>query len=335
MQIREIDVHDDALFRRWHAIYRTADTYQRPDARTWSEREAMVAFGAPDDSEEAHAFAAFDDAGAMVGAGYAFLPLLDNTDLAWGQVFVEPERRGRGIGGALVQELEDLTRRAGRTRVLSEAIFGFEHREDHPYRRFAEQHGYTLGSVEVLRRLNLPIDPAKLQQLADEAAERHADYRIEAFTGRVPDDVAQGYCDVVNRLAVDAPTGTIEFEAEAMTVANLRQREDQREQQGRTMLTTVARDATGTVVAVSDLVTVEDYPTRADQWTTLVLAEHRGHRLGLATKVRNLMELQRSHPQVTQVLTSNEEANDQMVAINELLGFKPIELLVEFEKKLR
>ena len=44
--------------------------------------------------------------------------------------------------------------------------------------------------------------------------------------------------------------------------------------------------------------------------------------------------LQRAHPDRTVVFTSNSELNDNMVAINEKMGFRPVELFVEFQRKL-
>jgi len=61
---------------------------------------------------------------------------------------------------------------------------------------------------------------------------------------------------------------------------------------------------------------------RAYQWGTLVSPAHRGHRLGLAIKVANLRLLQRTHPQITTVVTYNADVNAHMVAVNERLGYR-------------
>ena len=50
--------------------------------------------------------------------------------------------------------------------------------------------------------------------------------------------------------------------------------------------------------------------------------EHRGHRLGLATKAVNLRAVQAARSDLTLVVTQNAETNDYMVAINELMGFR-------------
>ena len=65
-----------------------------------------------------------------------------------------------------------------------------------------------------------------------------------------------------------------------------------------------------------------------------MLPEHRGHRLGLATKAANLLRLQRHRPDLREVRTYNAESNTHMVAVNDAMGFLPVERLGEFERRL-
>jgi hypothetical protein len=62
--------------------------------------------------------------------------------------------------------------------------------------------------------------------------------------------------------------------------------------------------------------------------------EHRGHKLGLATKALNLRAVQAARGDLTLVTTQNAETNDYMVAINTRMGFRPIEVAAEYVKRL-
>ena len=56
--------------------------------------------------------------------------------------------------------------------------------------------------------------------------------------------------------------------------------------------------------------------------------------VGLALKAANLLALQRRHPELTEVHTQNAEVNEQMVAINDRLGFRPVAMVPSFKRLL-
>jgi hypothetical protein len=112
-------------------------------------------------------------------------------------------------------------------------------------------------------------------------------------------------------------------------------REEAMRKQGRRRISTLAITDAGEVVGYNDLVVPPQDLPNVWQWGTLVLAEHRGHRLGLAMKARGLQELQRRvGPERSRILTGNAEQNRYMVSINERLGFRPVEVCPEFLLRL-
>ena len=74
--------------------------------------------------------------------------------------------------------------------------------------------------------------------------------------------------------------------------------------------TVVALDGDRQVVGYSDLSIPLDDPENIHQWGTIVRRDHRGHRLGLALKARNLLEVQLEHPGRQVVHTANAEVNE-------------------------
>jgi len=148
----------------------------------------------------------------------------------------------------------------------------------------------------------------------------------------LPKQLIASYCALSNQLAVDAPTGSVDFEAESMTPEVWLERVAKDQEMGRTRLTTVAIDEAGNVVAYTDLI-LPPAPSRdVWQWGTLVHRDHRGHRLGMAVKVRNLQKLDAAgHADRVRVLTCNAETNRHMVDINVRLGFEAVEVCPMFE----
>ena len=70
-------------------------------------------------------------------------------------------------------------------------------------------------------------------------------------------------------------------------------------------------------------------PTVADhawQFLTVVDPAHRGHRLGLAVKLANLRYALGHEPALRVIDTWNAAANRHMIAINEALGFRPVDV---------
>lgn len=326
-------MHDDAQFHDFYVTRREALLYQRPDAPVWSEREAQVMFRREEPIEDWRAFAAYD-ADRLVGAAEFILPLLDNTDKAYLGVQVAPANRRRGIGSKLLSHVVELAEANGRTVLLGDSNVPLDQRETHPYVRFAQKNGFSTASVEVERELKLPVSDEQLAAWGQEAAPYHAGYQIQTFVDDLPEHLVESFCYLSNQIALDAPTGDIDFEPEGMTPEAFRARQAKVKEQGRTMFETLAIDASGQAVAQSTLAVPADDPRTVSQWGTLVHRDHRGHRLGLAVKAANLDAVQRAFPHRQKVCTSNSEDNDHMVAINVKMGFEPIELLVEFQRKL-
>jgi GNAT superfamily N-acetyltransferase len=333
-EIRKNDVSDDAVMRRVYEITRAAALFERPDAPMWSELENTVEYREPDPMEHIESYGAYDG-DEMVGCALYALLIGDNTDKAFIIVWVEPERRRQGIGSALAEHLADLAAQAGRTTVLSETAYPFERRDDHPYRRFAEKHGYSISLTQIRRELTLPVSDAQIQAWLDEAAPHHDGYRLEFHEGTPPDDLLPSFVDIMNQLIVDAPQGDVEWEAEGLTPDKYRQQAVNHAKAGRTLYHALAvHEATGQVVAYSTMSAVAQDKRDLFQWGTLVRRDHRGHRLGLAVKAYALREVQRRHPERTRASTTNADVNAQMVAINERMGYRAVEIEPEFHRSL-
>ncbi len=334
MEIRPLNVEDDTEFTAYHAIRDAAEAYERPWYAQRTVEELRTEMRDEDPGERTVGVVAVDQ-GEVVGAGVAFLPTSDNLHLAFVTPWVAPDRRRRGIGTKVLDHLVALAAGDQRTELVMETGYPFEHREDHAYRKFAEANGFRLANTEVRRLLELPVDLRLLDSLAAEAAPHHAGYRIESFAGPVPDDLLPSLCDARNRLATDAPMGDLLVEAEAETPEMRRERETTWRAMGREMVTTVAIAADGVVVAYNDLMLMAGGNPYVSQWGTLVVASHRGQRLGMAVKVAGLRRLQQiAGPDRTHVQTCNAEQNAEMVRINERVGFEPVEVAPSFLRRL-
>jgi GNAT superfamily N-acetyltransferase len=304
-------------------------TYQRPWDDSDGFEQTLAEWRYEDPSERTERWVAEVD-GLVVGVATLYISLDDNTDKIWAEVDVHPDHRRRGAGTALAQLLERRGRELGRPELIVEVYRPpvDTDTDEHPFERFAASQGFIAESTDNVRILDLPVPDAVLDRLEASARERWAHaYRLETHTDGLPAELIEGYCRVSNLLNVDAPTGAVDFEAETLTPERYRGYLDLERRQGRRRLTTVAlEEATGEVVAYTDLVLPSGAPTKTWQWGTLVDRAHRGHRLGMAVKVANLRELQAVHPERETVGTGNDATNSYMVGINEELGFHVVEV---------
>jgi GNAT superfamily N-acetyltransferase len=332
IEIREISVDDADALRTAYPVLRAGDTYGREGRPFWSEREfvAMMQVELPDIRRRLITAHVGD---RVVGGVFVMLPLLDNLDKLYVHVVVHPDERRQGVGTALERRLSEIAQELGRPTVIGVAYVPADQRDDHPYRRFAESRGYALANVEIGRALELPVAAELLDAWEAEAEPYLEGYRLETFDGPIPEELAPSFCHLLGLLASEAPTGDLDFEPEVVPIEALRAREKAIVEQGRTVFTTLAIDSAGEAVADTVLGVSPDDTENVMQWATLVRSDHRGHRLGLAVKVRNLRAMQAAFPDRKRIWTQNSEGNDHMVSINEKLGFTPVEVVLEFQRK--
>ena len=150
----------------------------------------------------------------------------------------------------------------------------------------------------------------------------------------MPDDLVESLCTVIGQLAVDAPTGAVDFEEEVITPQRYAEMVDGAAAMGRARYETVALTPGPAGRRAVHAGHAAGESTHVYQWGTFVHREHRGHQLGLATKAVNLRAVQSARGDLTLVSTQNAETNDYMVAINDKMGFRPIEVSAEFVKRL-
>ena len=332
--IRSIPLDDEAGVRTWHRAARATHDRDRPDAPFWHEDEAVALLREDDPEERCYLFTTEDAAGTVTGTGIVFVPLLDNLEKLYFGITVVPGHRGRGFGDVLVENVAGIAAAEGRTVLVGEGHLPVHHDADDPVRRFAERHGFTLANTEVRRTLQLPVPDATIRGWTDEAARHHDGYELATYENDVPEPLRPSFVELRNQLAVDAPTGDIDFEAGGLTVELHEEQTRRLVETGRRLLITVAvRD--GAAVAHSTL-SVPPRDTELphlNQWGTYVHRDHRGHRLGLAVKATNLRAVQAVFPERTLVSTTNSPVNGPMVAINELMGFRPADVFAEFLRR--
>jgi len=309
---------DDDAFASWCDVLTASSLAERPDdpPRAHADHLALgrQLVGPGGARDGLHRAALVD--GDLVGALRLILPVQDNPTVAYVDLAVHPGHRRRGLGTLLLADAERLCRERGRTSLVGEVD---EPGPGAPGRAFARAHGWSCDLVETRRDLLLPPDEARLAALEAEARQAARGYELVTWRDRTPDELVDDRALLERRMTTDAPHGDLPVEEEHWDAARVREYEAVHLDRGRTVLSAGAvRD--GRLVAFTDLQVPRAQPERASQGGTLVLREHRGHRLGALVKAAVLRQLA-AMPEVRRVSTYNAEDNAPMVAVNEALGF--------------
>jgi GNAT superfamily N-acetyltransferase len=260
------------------------------------------------------------------------------TDTSWLMVQVLPEFRGRGIGTALAERVEQKMRDEGKKKAISyvggtdlsgdrlTSPTGFgsiatESRET----RFMQSRGYRFEQVERLSRLPLPMTGLD-EKLRDAVAASGPEYVVHTWERRIPERWIADMALLITRMSTDAPSAGLEEPEDVWTPERLAEHDERiAREQPRTRLTAAAEHVpSGELVAFTDLSVPPQSHRAAMQYATLVRREHRGHKLGMLVKVANLVQFATNYPGYPSILTFNAEENRHMLDVNEELGFVPI-----------
>ncbi|PCN46739.1 GNAT family N-acetyltransferase [Curtobacterium sp. 'Ferrero'] len=285
-------------------------------------------------------FVARDADGTVVGSASYDTKDADGTTNCWLAVGVDPAHQGRGVGRLLADRLEDEARRAGRTQWKTYAVSrqvgpatgdGYLQAPtgagavpvDERAVRFLTARGWHFGQVNRISRLALPADRSVVAALHDRAtAAAGSAYRVHSWPGRTPERWLDGIALLHTRMSTDTPAGGMDEPEDRWDGERVRANEAELDRAPRTMVTVAVEHVdSGALVGFTQLA-VPDAPERAVmQWDTLVLREHRGHRLGWLLKVVGIETVERDHPGHPAILTFNAEENRPMLDVNEAVGF--------------
>jgi RimJ/RimL family protein N-acetyltransferase len=234
-----------------------------------------------------------------------------------------------------VQEAERRVLQAGRSTLTasSDELPGEEGRS--ASRGFGPALGFTAVQEEVRRDIALPLDPAVVAGLAAVAAEHAADYDLRSWRDAVPDDLVEDQAHLFRRMSTDVPLAELDWREEEWDAARVRRNEQDVQAMGRTWFGAGAvHRPTGRMVAYTTVGVPLAAPERAYQWDTLVLSEHRGHRLGTLVKLACLQRLVQEVPEVRSISTWNAAENAPMIRVNDALGARVNGRLVNWQKRL-
>jgi GNAT superfamily N-acetyltransferase len=314
-----VSADERELFQAAYAVIQAAAEQVFPSAIPIDEAWTLV--DSPPPQYRFSCLAAVDGR-EVVGGAWLTWSLAENRELLVAELGVEAGHRRKGVGSALLEAVKAEAVADGRSALLGGTVS--------PYGEgpgagatFAEARGFVSQYASLHQVLDYPV--AGLDARAAEVAPHHRDYVLATWPDGCPDEYVDQYCELLSLIDDEVPLDDLEIEAKRWTPERLHSVEARRRTAGHLTSTTVAIAPDGSLAGYTELTGKPQQPDRLDQHDTLVRPEHRGHRLGLALKIANLQALQARTSKPATIHTSNAETNAPMIAVNDRLGFRPVE----------
>lgn len=283
------------------------------------------------------------------------LPLKEDTDKAFVRITTDPDHRGRGIAKALLEAVTPWLDERRRTLVHAWVFYpgvvatgpdvvparsGTGAGDGrHPATTWLLRLGFSLEQCE--RISTLTLDGATRRRAEALAAEARATapaasgYELVWWSDETPAEHVDGLAWLVSRMSTDVPMADLALEEQAWDAERLLDSEEQARVAGiRWVLTAARHRDTGRLVGFTRFEWAEENPAGVWQQETVVLDEHRGHRLGMLVKTANVARLGEVNPAARRAHTWNAAENRWMLAINDALGFVPVGREGAWQRKL-
>ncbi len=315
MHIEQADLADAKKISACFEVYLAAQRVDEPGGPWFTDRpfEDWLTIGWGGNPREVWLAT---DQGSAAGLFRLELPDMDNLDHAYLELVVHPAERRSGLGLALLRQAAARAAARGRTVINGAA------RDGSPGEAFARSVGAEPGLAEIQRVLDVrQLEKEKVARLRRMSEQAAADYTLVSWAGLIPDEFIEQAAAVYSAIN-DAPRDA-EIAPETWTGQRVRERiNDLRPRLGLHFYTVAARhDGTGELAALTEMAVDPADPGWGHQQFTVVIRKHRGHRLGLLTKIAMLQLLATTEPQLERISTWNAQVNEHMIAVNEAIGY--------------
>lgn len=334
VDIRRLDLDDAAIVDEWFALRRASFALDLPDDPEPDRGEVVTGLTHPRPGYEPEEYVALRD-GHVVASMRVGFNTIENRHIAEIGGCVDPRFRRRGIGRTLWNHALDRVRAKGCTIVQAMAFAPVEGGADRLTHgvEFLKAMGAEPKLDEIRRRADLStVDEDANAALLADAWNRAEGYELRQWTNFTPPDLIDDIAYLDGRVLTDSPTGDLDIEAFKVDAARIRGAEAASCARLRTGIhVALVHRESGRVAAWACLSHALDHKGFAKHGVTIVDPEHRGRRLGTVVKLELHRYAKAVTPGLRVVDTYNAAANGHMIRINDLVGFRPLDAIVDFQ----
>ena len=333
IQITRIAADDESALLTWNDVMRTAYTHDRTAAWWRSAETTLTQFAHPRPGGQDIALVGRLGEEIIGGVEISISPETP-TDIELG-VLTDHRRRGFGtaLAEAAAQFLVDCDETLAIVQTETYCPAGVA---------FAQAHGMSVGNEEHRLLLDLPAYlEADANRYKDSGAStvvpvirEDPDFSVTSWIGACPEEVLESWTQLRAQMDEDVPVGDLTRTAAHASTAAIRSHEERMEEQGWTLVSSMAHVGDLAVGYTEIMVSSHD-PQIVIQEDTLVDRAYRGRGIGRALKVANLRQLPAvaATASAEWVQTYTATDNEPMLALNRDLGFFIADTMTALEKK--
>ncbi|WP_189114450.1 GNAT family N-acetyltransferase [Pilimelia terevasa] len=269
------------------------------------------------------AWTAHDGDGRL--CGHVNMLLMGDTGVV--ELLVHPADRRRGLGRRLLGRAVRWAHAQGYTSV------GVEVPGDTPGVAFYGGLGFRQAYAEVRSVLDLgSVDWLALGEMARGIG---SGYRLAYHRGGPPAELLASYTLAKAEMRNAGGDGDLELRPGSYDPQRLTESLACLERRGMSPHVIVAvHERSDEVAGLTEVVVPAQRPSRADQYDTVVVPDHRGYGIDRAMKARMLFELRAAAPRVREVQTWNDPQDRHLININADMGFRTDRPWLEYEAEV-
>lgn len=317
--IARVRVDDGLAFSAWFECYDRAQRLASGSAEGWLEEEWRARAG--DDTAPIHSrLFRLGPASAPDGVAVAEVNDLDDVRLARAELYVDPERRRRGLGTALLAGLSDEVGALGRDTLMVRVLVAPRGEATRAALAFARARGLRHTSTSLRREWDLV--PESLARLEERYRDRARGYAVTTVVGPTPAALLAERARLAGLIAGAMPDAGAGSREEHWDCARVRDLERHVADMGRQLVVALAHEegSSARLVGFSEVTVSRTRPGTAYQWGTFVEPGHRGRGVAAWMKVAAARALVATSPATTRIVTENDARNVAVIAMNESLG---------------
>lgn len=269
------------------------------------------------------------DGDRVVASSGADLDLHQNLENAQCWVFVDAGARGEGHGRRLATALFDWLEEHRRMRPSFRVPEGSEYEE--LLRRSTATPALRMKDSRLLMD---EVDRDLMEVWVERAAERAGEYEVVRLETPIPEEHLEAVAKV-NDVMNEAPFEDFVHEDEVTTPEKWRAEEGALASRQDKLIFYIARhQPSGEFVGFTNMAYQTLQPEQGWVWNTGVRSDHRNKGLGRWVKAAMMLHLLDELPEVQRLDTFNAGSNEPMLNINVEMGFKPMQVIVNWQGDL-